>query len=85
MLRRLRTLIQIEHGPLKETVEALQSQRTQDKNEVLETLGSILEQTKETNGRVAVHDRELREQRDYLVWLMGQAGQPLSLSKGDKP
>ena len=85
MLKRLRKLIQIEHEPLKAQVESLQSQRKEDKHEVLETLGNILEQTKATNGRVAMHDRELREQRDYLVWLMGQAGQPLSASKGDKP
>ena len=86
MLRRLRTLIQIEHEPLRQNVKALEDQRKADKDEVLETLGAILSQTKETNGKVAEHDRELRDHRDWLLWLMGQAGQPLAtLNKGDKP
>lgn len=44
---------------------------------IIELGQSTLTRLDRINGKVAEHDRELREHRDYLVWLMGQAGQPL--------
>ena len=43
-----------------------------------------VERLNRINGKVADHDKELREQRDYLVWLMGQAGQALNPKREEK-
>ena len=51
---------------------------------LLDLGGHTLERLDRINGTVQAHDKELREQRDYLVWLMGQAGQALNPKREEK-